>query len=93
MPCQSTLRTCGLFCVIAWLRRHSQQLLFGGNDHFVGTIPDSINALNSLATLDGSDCSLTGTLPPQLAKLAYLVSVNFSSNDLTGTIPSVRSES
>jgi Leucine-rich repeat (LRR) protein len=51
-------------------------------------LPDTINALQSLVTLDFNSNMLTGTIPTTLGTITTLETVLLASNELTGTIPS-----
>ena len=51
-------------------------------------IPDDINILQSLITLDFDTNLLYGTIPSSLGEISLLENILFGSNELTGTIPS-----
>jgi Leucine-rich repeat (LRR) protein len=52
------------------------------------TLPDDINDLQNLVTLDfDNNLSLSGTIPASLGEIASLQSILLGSNLLNGTIP------
>lgn len=53
----------------------------------IGTIPDSLGKLGSLAVLDISDNLLTGTLPDNIGAPPALRTFRVEGNSLEGTIP------
>lgn len=52
------------------------------------SIPDDINVLQSLITLNFDGNELSGTIPSTLGEINSLERILFADNDLTGTIPS-----
>lgn len=53
-----------------------------------GSIPDVLNKLYFLQTLDLSNNDLAGTIPSTFGRFFKLKSLNLAENDLTGSIPS-----
>jgi hypothetical protein len=58
------------------------------NNHFSGSIPDSLSNLSTLQQLSLSYNQLSSAIPTNLFQLSSLVHLDLSHNTLTGTLPS-----
>ncbi|XP_027150978.1 receptor-like protein EIX2 [Coffea eugenioides] len=63
------------------------QVLDLSDNHFIGSIPDSLCSLQKLAILDLSNNQLSGRIPSCIGKLKTLFALNLANNSLYGHIP------
>ncbi|KAJ1700912.1 hypothetical protein LUZ63_000691 [Rhynchospora breviuscula] len=72
---------------------HGYQILFLeciidlSSNKLVGNIPEEIDQITLLTTLNLSNNHLTGAIPDSISKLQHLLSLDLSHNSLTGKIP------
>lgn len=57
------------------------------DNHFSGTIPDSVGALTWLSYFDASNNFLEGSIPSIMGTMTWINSLNLSRNRFTGEIP------
>nr|XP_048330300.1 receptor-like protein 7 [Ziziphus jujuba var. spinosa] len=55
---------------------------------FSGSLPSSIQMLDSLDLLDVFDCNFSGPIPPSLGKLTQLTTIHLGHNNFSGYLPS-----